>query len=217
MKLKFTLNGKLTKLEVPGGERVLDLLRERLALPGTKEGCGKGECGACTVLLDGDPVCSCLLLASQLAGREVVTIEGLGAGGKLHPVQEAFADVGAVQCGFCTPGAVISAAALLRRNSSPSKPEIASALSGNLCRCTGYKKIVEAVELAAKRTGRETSRASRSGSEPTRKARARGGSRARLRRTAGGGPRTRKRSRSSRPPQPGRRVPSSQSSHRRGR
>ena len=150
MKLKFKLNGKPVELEVTGGERVLDLLRERLNLLGTKEGCGKGECGACTVLLDGAPVCSCLLLASHLAGKELVTIEGLAPGGKLHPVQEAFAEVGAVQCGFCTPGAVLSAVALLQRRPDPSRAEIRSALSGNLCRCTGYEKIVTAVELAAK-------------------------------------------------------------------
>jgi carbon-monoxide dehydrogenase small subunit len=158
MKLEFKLNGKTTELEVSGGERVLDVLRERLNLVGTKEGCGKGECGACTVLLDGAPVCSCLLLSSQVAGREIVTIEGLAAGDKLHPVQEAFAEVGAVQCGFCTPGAVLSAVALLRRQSSPSRAEIKSALSGNLCRCTGYEKIVAAVELAAKNMAKEVRR-----------------------------------------------------------
>ena len=151
MKLKFKLNGKPVELEVSGGERVLDLLRERLKLVGTKEGCGKGECGACTVLMDGKPVCSCLLLSSQVAGREIVTIEGLASGEKLHPVQEAFAEAGAVQCGFCTPGAVLSAVALLKRRPDPSRAEIRSALSGNLCRCTGYEKIVTAVELAARK------------------------------------------------------------------
>lgn len=149
MNLKFKLNGKSVELEVSGGERVLDLLRERFRLVGAKEGCGKGECGACTVLLDGEPVCSCLLLSSQLAGREVVTIEGLASEGKLHPVQEAFVEAGAVQCGFCTPGLVLSAVALLERSGDPSREEIRSALAGNLCRCTGYEKIVEAVELAA--------------------------------------------------------------------
>ncbi len=151
MKLKFKLNGKPVELEVSGGERILDLLRERLGLVGTKEGCGKGECGACTVLMDGKPVCSCLVLSSQVAGREIVTVEGLASGGSLHPVQEAFAELGAVQCGFCTPGAVLSAVALLERSSEPSRDEIKSALSGNLCRCTGYEKIFDAVELAAKK------------------------------------------------------------------
>ena len=150
MNLKFTLNGKKVELEVSGGERFLDLLRERLNLVGTKEGCGKGECGACTILMDGTPVCSCLLLASQVADREIVTIEGLASEGGLHPVQEAFAEAGAVQCGFCTPGAVLSAVALLERSSNPSRAEIRRALSGNLCRCTGYEKIVDAVEVAAR-------------------------------------------------------------------
>ena len=154
MKLKFKLNGKPQELDVSGGERVLDLLRERFRLVGTKEGCGKGECGACTVLLDGKPVCSCLVLSSQLAGRELVTIEGLASGGKLHPVQEAFVETGAVQCGFCTPGAVLSAVALLKRRRDPSREEIRSALAGNLCRCTGYEKIVAAVELAARKMAR---------------------------------------------------------------
>jgi carbon-monoxide dehydrogenase small subunit len=158
MKLIFKLNGKPMELEVSGGERVLDLLRERLDLVGTKEGCGKGECGACTVLLDGAPVCSCLLLSSQAAGREIVTIEGLSAAGKLHPVQEAFADVGAVQCGFCTPGEVLSAVALLRRHPRPSREEIKRGLSGNLCRCTGYEKILAAVELAAESMAKDSRR-----------------------------------------------------------
>ncbi|MCX5800181.1 MAG: (2Fe-2S)-binding protein [Candidatus Eisenbacteria bacterium] len=150
MKLSFRLNGTDTVLDVSGYERLIDLLRERLGLFGTKEGCGKGECGACTVLLDGAPVCSCLLLSSQLAGREVTTIEGLAKRDRLHPVQEAFTETGAVQCGFCTPGMVLSAVALLNENPDPSRQEIKRALSGNLCRCTGYKKIFEAVELAAK-------------------------------------------------------------------
>jgi aerobic-type carbon monoxide dehydrogenase small subunit (CoxS/CutS family) len=156
MKLAFKLNGKNTALDVSGGERLIDLLRERLGLFGTKEGCGKGECGACTVLLNGAPVCSCLLLSSQIVGREITTIEGLARGDKLHPVQAAFADAGAVQCGFCTPGIVLSAVALLNDNPEPSREEIKKALAGNLCRCTGYKKIFEAVELAAtnmKRSG----------------------------------------------------------------
>jgi aerobic carbon-monoxide dehydrogenase small subunit len=150
MKLAFRLNGKNTVLDVSGDERLIDLLRERLGLPGTKEGCGKGECGACTVLLDGAPICSCLVLSSQIVGREITTIEGLVRGDELHPVQAAFADAGAVQCGFCTPGIVLSAVALLDKNPEPSRVEIRKALAGNLCRCTGYKKIFEAVELAAK-------------------------------------------------------------------
>jgi carbon-monoxide dehydrogenase small subunit len=149
MRLAFKLNGKKTVLDVSGGQRLIDLLRERLYLFGTKEGCGKGECGACTVLLDGDPVCSCLLLSAQVAGRAITTIEGLARGDELHPVQAAFAEAGAVQCGFCTPGIVLAAVALLRENPEPSREEIKKALSGNLCRCTGYKKIFEAVEMAA--------------------------------------------------------------------
>jgi aerobic-type carbon monoxide dehydrogenase small subunit (CoxS/CutS family) len=150
MKLKFRLNGHLVTLQVSGAERVLDLLRD-LGLVGTKEGCGKGECGACTVLLDGAPVCSCLLLTSQILGREITTIEGLAEGNKLHPIQKAFADTGAVQCGFCTPGLVLSAVALLDANPNPTREDVRRALSGNLCRCTGYEKVFEAVERAAKK------------------------------------------------------------------
>jgi aerobic-type carbon monoxide dehydrogenase small subunit (CoxS/CutS family) len=150
MKLKFRLNGHLVALQVSGAERVLDLLRD-LGLVGTKEGCGKGECGACTVLLDGAPVCSCLLLTSQILGREITTIEGLAEGNKLHPIQKAFADTGAVQCGFCTPGLVLSAVALLDANPNPTREDVRRALSGNLCRCTGYEKVFEAVERAAKK------------------------------------------------------------------
>jgi carbon-monoxide dehydrogenase small subunit len=146
MRLQFKLNGKDVSLDVAGIERVIDLLRERLGHVGTKEGCGKGECGACTILLDGKPVCSCLMLSVQLAGREVVTIEGIEGG----PVQEAFAETGAVQCGFCSPGMVLSATSLLMKNKKPSRAEIKQALSGNLCRCTGYEKIIGAVELASK-------------------------------------------------------------------
>ncbi len=149
MKLRFTLNGGKMSLDVTGSERVIDLLRDRLELVGTKEGCGKGECGACTILLDGRPVCSCLLLTAQLAGRDVVTIEGVDGG----LVQNAFAEAGAVQCGFCSPGAIMSAYALLLRNKKPSRAEIKRALSGNLCRCTGYEKIIGAVELASKNKG----------------------------------------------------------------
>ncbi|UCF77889.1 MAG: (2Fe-2S)-binding protein [Candidatus Eiseniibacteriota bacterium] len=158
MKLKFTVNRRATTLEVTGAERVIDLLRERLGLVGTKEGCGKGECGACTVLLDGSPVCSCLLLSSQVAGREITTIEGLSEGESLHPVQAAFAETGAVQCGFCTPGLVLSSAALLADIPAPSREQMKRALAGNLCRCTGYQKIFEAVELASRNMRREKRR-----------------------------------------------------------
>ena len=145
MKLQFKINGKDISIESTGGERVIDLLREKLDLVGTKEGCGKGECGACTILLDGEPVCSCLLLSAQIIGREIITIEGIEMGS----VKEAFENTGAVQCGFCSPGAILSAAALLMKNSNPSRVEIKRALSGNLCRCTGYEKIIDAVELAS--------------------------------------------------------------------
>jgi aerobic-type carbon monoxide dehydrogenase small subunit (CoxS/CutS family) len=149
MKLKFKLNGQDISIGVTGGERVIDLLREQLELVGTKEGCGKGECGACTILLDGEPVCSCLLVSAHLLGKEVITIEGVDRGA----VQEAFGKTGAVQCGFCSPGAVLSATALLMKNKKPSRAEIKHALSGNLCRCTGYEKIIDAVELASKGSG----------------------------------------------------------------
>jgi carbon-monoxide dehydrogenase small subunit len=151
MLINFKLNGKAVKIDAPGAERLIDLLRERLNLVGTKEGCGKGECGACTVLLDGEPVCSCLMLTSQVIGREVITIEGLAENGELHPVQEEFAESGAVQCGFCSPGLILSSAALLEANPKPSREQIRRALSGNLCRCTGYEKIFEAVETASKK------------------------------------------------------------------
>jgi carbon-monoxide dehydrogenase small subunit len=137
---------------VGGDTRALDLLREDLNLTGAKEGCGKGECGACTILLDGKPVTSCILPAAKLDGRSVVTIEGLkGENGELHPIQQAFLDTGAVQCGFCTPGMILSTKALLDNNPAPTVPEVEIALSGNICRCTGYGKIVEAVLLSADR------------------------------------------------------------------
>lgn len=147
--LKFTLNGDLTETGVRDGETLLEVLRNRLGLMGTKQGCDQGECGSCTVLLDGQPVLSCLTLAIRVENRQVTTIEGLAQGGKLHPVQVAFHEGGAIQCGFCTPGMVLTAKALLDQNSHPTREEIKEALSGNLCRCTGYKKIVEAVEHAA--------------------------------------------------------------------
>jgi carbon-monoxide dehydrogenase small subunit len=126
-------------------------LRERLGLPGSKNACEQGECGSCSVLLDGTLVCACLVLAAQAEGHEVVTVEGLAQNGSLHPVQEAFVEAGAVQCGFCTPGLVVAAAELLRQNAQPTDDEIREALSGNLCRCTGYAKIFDAVRLAAER------------------------------------------------------------------
>ena len=152
MKISLTVNGELQETDVWEGESLLFALRERLALPGSKNACEQGECGSCSVLLDGELVCACLVLAAQADGHDVVTVEGLAHDERLHPVQEAFAETGAVQCGFCTPGLVVAAADLLRRNADPSEDEIREALSGNLCRCTGYAKIFEAVRLAAERT-----------------------------------------------------------------
>jgi len=149
VKLRFTLNGRPVELETPSDRRVVDLLREDLGLTGVKEGCGQGECGACTILVDGVSRLSCLMLAAQLTGSSITTIEGLAARGRLHPVQEAFVQQGAVQCGFCTPGMVLAAVDLLGRDPQPRREEIRDGLSGNLCRCTGYQKIVDAVEQAA--------------------------------------------------------------------
>jgi carbon-monoxide dehydrogenase small subunit len=149
MKVELTVNGERHEADVWAGESLLYVLRERLGLPGSKNACEQGECGSCSVLLDGRLVCACLVLAAQAEGHEVVTVEGLGEDGELHPVQEAFAETGAVQCGFCTPGFVVATADLLARNPSPSDDEIREALSGNLCRCTGYVKIFDAVRLAA--------------------------------------------------------------------
>jgi carbon-monoxide dehydrogenase small subunit len=151
MKVELTINGEPREAEVWAGESLLTTLRDRLELPGSKNACEQGECGSCSVLLDGELVCSCLVLAAQADGHEVVTVEGLRDDGALHPVQEAFADAGAVQCGFCTPGFVVAAADLLRRVPDPSDDEIREALSGNLCRCTGYQKILDAVHVAAGR------------------------------------------------------------------
>ena len=150
MKISFTLNNVSKKIDVPGSKRLLDILRQDLELTGTKEGCGKGECGACSVLFDGKVVNSCIILACQIDGHEIITIEGLKKNGELDFLQQAFIDAGAVQCGFCTPGMIMAAKALLIENSSPSEEEIKRGLSGNLCRCTGYKKIIEAVKIAAK-------------------------------------------------------------------
>lgn len=152
----FELNGAPVTVEVSSSTTLLEVLREHLGLTGTKEGCGRGECGACTVLLNGKPVNSCLILMDQVEGQKVTTIEGLARDGKPHPLQQAFVEVGAVQCGFCTPGMILSAYALLAENPNPSRTEIREALSGNLCRCTGYTKIVDAVEVAARRMAHES-------------------------------------------------------------
>ncbi|WP_448624023.1 (2Fe-2S)-binding protein [Geodermatophilus sp. URMC 64] len=150
MRVTTTVNGTEQAVDdVWPGESLLFLLRERLGLPGSKNACEQGECGSCTVYLDGEPVCSCLVAAGQAIDRDVVTVEGLASGESLHPVQEAFVEAGAVQCGFCTPGLVVAAHDLLVRVPSPSDLEIREALAGNLCRCTGYEKILDAVRLAA--------------------------------------------------------------------
>ena len=151
VRIELTINGERRDAEVWGGESLLHTLRERLGLPGSKNACEQGECGSCSMLLDGALVCACLVLAAQADGHEVVTVEGLAPEGELHPVQEAFAESGAVQCGFCTPGLIMAAADLLGRSPDPSEDEIREALSGNLCRCTGYAKIFDAVRLAAER------------------------------------------------------------------
>ncbi len=152
MRLTCTVNGTEHQVDdVWEGESLLYVLRERMGLPGSKNACEQGECGSCTVYLDGLPVCACLVAAGQAEGREVGTVEGLAAGGELHPVQQAFVEAGAVQCGFCTPGLVVAAHDLLARTERPSDLEIREALAGNLCRCTGYEKILDAVRLAAAR------------------------------------------------------------------
>jgi aerobic carbon-monoxide dehydrogenase small subunit len=153
MRVTCTVNGEPRDADdVWEGESLLYVLRERLGLPGAKNACEQGECGSCTVYLDGEPVCSCLVAAGQAQGRDVVTVEGLASGERMHPVQEAFVETGAVQCGFCTPGLVVAAHDLLARTERPSDLEIREALAGNLCRCTGYEKILDAVRLAAERT-----------------------------------------------------------------
>jgi aerobic carbon-monoxide dehydrogenase small subunit len=151
VKISLRVNGEHRETEVWPGESLLYALRERLGLPGSKNACEQGECGSCSVLLDGVLVCACLVLAAQADGHELVTVEGLGRDGHLHPVQQAFAETGAVQCGFCTPGLIVATVDLLARNGQPSDDEIREALSGNLCRCTGYAKIFDAVRLAASR------------------------------------------------------------------
>ena len=147
----FRLNGRPVSCLVEADEVLVDTIRQRFGLTGTKKACGTGDCGACTVLLNGEAVRSCILLTAMVEGKEVTTIEGVGTAAALHPVQQAYIDAGAVQCGFCTPGMVLTSIALLNRNPNPSEEEIRVALSGNLCRCTGYEKIVQAVQLAAER------------------------------------------------------------------
>lgn len=148
MQIEFTVNGKVYNLTVSPTLRLIDLLREELGLTGTKEGCGEGECGSCTVIMNGKAVNSCLVLASQIRGQEILTIEALEKDG-LDKLQESFIKNSAVQCGFCTPGMLMSAKALLMKNPSPSEEEIKTAIAGNLCRCTGYNKIVQAIKEAA--------------------------------------------------------------------
>ncbi|HXG05277.1 MAG TPA: (2Fe-2S)-binding protein [Candidatus Binatia bacterium] len=152
-RLTLTVNGEEHELLVPVHKTLLEVLREDLGLTGTKHGCELGECGTCTVLVDGQPVLSCLALPIMLQGRAVTTVEGLAVEGRLHPLQEAFAELGAAQCGYCTPGMLLAAQALLERCPGPTRNQIREALAGNLCRCTGYTKILDAVELAAMRMG----------------------------------------------------------------
>lgn len=151
--VQFTLNGRPVSVAVEPFEMLADTLRSRLNLPGTKKGCGQGECGACTVIVDGAAVNSCMVPTVKAEGSRVTTIEGLEESGKLHPIQQAFIDAGAVQCGFCTPGMILSAKALLDKSPDPTKEEIRTALAGNICRCTGYVKIEQAVEMAARAIG----------------------------------------------------------------
>lgn len=156
MKISITVNGELREVEVTPTTRLLDLLRDDLKLTGTKEGCGKGECGACTVIMNGQLVASCLVLALQVDGAEIITIEGLSSEeGKLHPIQESYVEAGAVQCGFCIPGMVLASKKLLEENPDPTEEEIRRGLSGNICRCTGYQKIVDAVKISADKLSKE--------------------------------------------------------------
>jgi carbon-monoxide dehydrogenase small subunit len=148
--IRFTLNGRRVRVSAPPMSRLLDVLRQELALTGTKEGCGEGECGACTVLMDGAAVNSCLVPVAHAEGTTVVTVEGLARGRRLHALQRAFVERGGAQCGICTPGMLVAASALLERTPRPSEAQVREALSGNLCRCTGYAKIVEAVRAAAR-------------------------------------------------------------------
>ena len=153
--INFTINGEKKQLDIPAGMTALELIRDRLELKGTKEGCGIGECGACTIIVDGRAVNACLMFAAQLDGREISTVESLDHAGQLHPIQEAFAEQHAVQCGFCTPGLLMSTRALLKEQPNPDRSEIVKAISGNLCRCTGYHSIIAAIEDAAKPQAKE--------------------------------------------------------------
>jgi carbon-monoxide dehydrogenase small subunit len=157
-KISFVLNDSPVAVETDPGRRAVDVLREDLGLTGTKEGCGEGECGACSVLVDNVVKLSCLMTAGQLEGKRVVTIEGIAGDGELHPVQRSFVELGAVQCGFCTPGMVVTAVGFLEVNPAPTRDEIRVAMSGNVCRCTGYQKIIDAVEDAAEKMRAGSSR-----------------------------------------------------------
>ncbi len=152
--IAFTLNGRPREVRVPAHRTLLELLRDDLGALEVKEGCGEGVCGTCTVLLDDEPVSSCLVLAPRIAGRRITTVRGLGNGGALHPLQEAFVTHGAAQCGFCTPGMILTAYAFLRDHPAPSREEIRRAIAGNLCRCTGYAKIIDAIASVAGRIDR---------------------------------------------------------------
>ena len=160
MKQRVTLNvnGESREALVASHKTLLEVLREDLGLTGTKHGCELGECGTCTVLLDGEPILSCLALPLETEGRRIATVEGMADGGHLHPLQQAFAELGAAQCGYCTPGILLTASALLAERPSPTRQDVKEALAGNLCRCTGYTKILDAVELAALRMGRQEAR-----------------------------------------------------------
>lgn len=166
MRITTTINGERREADdVWEGESLLYVLRERMGLPGSKNACEQGECGSCTVYLDGVSVCSCLVAGGQAQGREIVTVEGLGESDALHPIQQAFLEAGAVQCGFCTSGLIVASHDLLTRNERPSDPEIREALAGNLCRCTGYEMILDAVRLAAERISAERMSAERMSAE----------------------------------------------------
>ena len=153
-RIQFTINGEQVEVEAEPRETLLQVIRDKLSLTGSKEACGLGECGACTVLMNGTPVYSCLILAVEAEGKDILTVEGLAEGEKLHPLQEAFRDYGAVQCGFCTPGMLLTAKALLEENPRPTEEEVRTAIAGNICRCTGYVKIVEAI-LATVKSGKK--------------------------------------------------------------
>lgn len=154
--ISFTINGREAALKVGAGETALHVIRQRLSLKGTKEGCGIGECGACTIVVDGKNMNACLMAAAQLDGRDVMTVEGLGEEKRLHPLQEAFLEHHGVQCGFCTPGLLMSAEALLRENPHPERKQVVEAISGNLCRCTGYQQILESIEAGAEKSNGRT-------------------------------------------------------------